>query len=287
MIRSMTAFARMDRQYSWGLLCWELRSVNHRYLDVSLRLPENLRGVEAASYEKLQAKLKRGKINATLHFQPQCDTSLPIKVNLERAKQVLNAVSEINQLLTTPNQPTALDILKWDGVLDTQVFDIEQITEAVTQLLEETIRQLLTERAREGVQIHHFITQRCEQIQQEIQKITLVLPEVLQGQREKLQSKLADLLNLNSERVEQEIVILAQKIDVAEELDRLTTHIAEVLQLLKQAEPVGRRLDFLVQELHREANTLGAKSNHIATTHSAIELKVLIEQIREQTQNVE
>lgn len=286
MIRSMTAFARVEQQHAWGQFCWEMRSVNHRYLDVSVRMPEEFRGIEVTVQERIQAVLKRGKVNCMLYFQASYEGAT-LAVNIPLAQQVLAAVHTINDLIGQQQVPNALEILRWPGVLESQSLDIEQISEVLLQGLQATLSQLCQHREREGAQLAEFIIQRCNGIAAEAEQVKLMLPEVLQIQREKLHTRLAELVELDSERLEQEMLMLAQKLDVAEELDRLSTHIQEIRQILTQDQAVGRRLDFLVQELHREANTLGAKSNHLATTKSAIELKVLIEQIREQTQNIE
>lgn len=293
MIRSMTAFARVEQQEPWGQLCWELRSVNHRYLETSIRLPEDFRRLEVTIRERLQQHLKRGKIDGNLYFQINKDHQLNLKnVNLSVVQQLWQAMQAINGVTGCTTPPTALEMLRWPGVLETNILDLDQVSEGILHLFDTVLSQLLTQREREGTQLATLMEQRGLAIAKEVEYVRTELPNILQAQRERLQQRLIELteqVNVNSERLEQEMVILANKMDVSEELERLETHLEEVRQMLSQAPAtgIGRRLDFLVQELHREANTLGAKANHINTTRHVVELKVLIEQMREQTQNIE
>lgn len=287
MIRSMTAFARIDLQESWGQVCWELRSVNHRYLDISVRLPENFRRLEVTIREHIQQQLKRGKIDCTLYFQRNESSNTQWEINQEVVQELWQAIQQVNAITGNTTPPNSIEILRWQDVLATKTLDIDEIGEAVLQHFNTALTELLTQREREGAQLAALIEQRCIAIAAELEQIRQELPTILQEQRERLEKRLAELVELNSERLEQEIVIVAQKMDVAEELDRMETHLAEIKQVLNNNQAVGRRLDFLVQELHREANTLGAKSNHINTSHHSVELKVLIDQMREQTQNIE
>lgn len=289
MIRSMTAFARTEQQEPWGQVCWELRSVNHRYLEVFLRLPEEFRRLEVTLRERLQQTFKRGKIDCILYFQPNKDQALNLKnLNLALVQQVWEASRAINAVTGSTVPPTALEILRWPGVLETNSLDLDQVSESILQHFDNALALLLTGREREGLQLATLMEQRCTAIVAEVLQIRQELPNILQAQRERLQSRLAELTaQLDQERLEQEMVILANKMDVSEELERIAAHLEEIRQILKQEQAIGRRLDFLVQELHREANTLGAKANHISTTRRAVEVKVLIEQMREQTQNIE
>lgn len=289
MVRSMTAFARREQQEQWGQICWELRSVNHRYLDMNLRLPEELRNIEMALRERLQAKLKRGKIDCTLYFKESETHETDFTLNLSVVKKLLEAVNTINTLTGSTYTPSALDVLRWQGVMANNQVDNEALQAIVLQHFDATLSDLIAQREREGQQLSSLLTQRCETILQQVANVKTILPEILHAQRERLQTRLAELTELNHERIEQEIAIIAQKMDVAEELDRMEVHITDIQNILSQAKtnPIGRRLDFMVQELHREANTLGAKANHIDTTRSAVDLKVLIEQMREQIQNIE
>ncbi|OUD14657.1 YicC/YloC family endoribonuclease [Thioflexithrix psekupsensis] len=281
----MTAFARNEQHHTWGQLCWEIRSVNHRYLDISIRLPEEFRRLEVDVQTQVQRQLKRGKIYCNLYLQYSGDAN-QLTVNQTLVKNLLQAHAHIETLANVTQTPQLLDILRWPNVLENHI-DTEQIAIDVMQSLQVTLDALSAHRQREGQQLIQFVEQRCVQITQEIAQIRNLLPEMVQQQREKWQLRLAEITALNPERLEQEMLILAQKSDVSEELDRLTAHIQEIRQTLKTQDAIGRRLDFLAQELHREANTLGAKSGHLTLTKSAIELKVHIEQIREQIQNLE
>ncbi len=288
MISSMTAFARIDVQENWGQVCWELRSVNHRYLDISVRLPENFRRLEVTIREHIQQQLKRGKIDCSLYFQKNDSNNAQLEINPEIVQELWQAIQQINSITGNTKPPNSMEILRWQDVLATKTLDIEEIGETVIKHFDTALTELLRQREREGAQLATLIEQRCTAIFAEIEQIRQELPTILQEQRQRLENRLAELVELNPERVEQEIVIIAQKMDVAEELDRMETHLAEIKKILnKKNQAIGRRLDFLVQELHREANTLGAKSNHINTSHHSVELKVLIDQIREQTQNIE
>lgn len=291
MIRSMTAFARIEQQESWGQLCWELRSLNHRYLDISIRLPEDFRRLEVAIRERIaQQCLKRGKVDCTLYFKANKNDSGQWQINQALAQQLWEAVQQINAMTGNTTPPNALEILRWQGVLEANMVAVDEMGETVLRHFDTALAQLVAHREREGDQLAALIEQRCSAIAAEIEPIRSELPMILQAQRERLETRLAELVEINSERLEQEMVILAQKMDVAEELDRVETHLMEIRQTLMgsfQHQAIGRRLDFLVQELHREANTLGSKSNHISTTRHAVDLKVLIEQMREQTQNIE
>ncbi len=287
MICSMTAFARFDQQETWGQICWELRSVNHRYLDICIRLPDDCRRLEIKIREHIQRYLKRGKVDCTLYFQMNQNENVKLHINQILAQQLCEATQEINKITGNSGLPNALDILRWPGVLETETVDVNTISETIIMVFQKALEQLIGHREREGAQLAAFIEQRCVAILDQIEQISNELPMILQGQRERLETRLTELVEVNSERLEQEMIVLAQKMDIAEELDRIETHIVEIRKILSKNKVVGRRLDFLVQELHREANTLGAKSNHINTSHHAIELKVLIEQMREQTQNIE
>lgn len=287
MIRSMTAFARSTAQTEWGDVCWELRSVNHRYLEISTRLPEELRQLEAPIRERIAHTVQRGKIDCNLRFQAD-NRSHHFEINLPLVEQLLHVAEQINQTRQQQEQIPTIEILRWPGVLESAMPDSERLAEPLLQNLNEALEQLLAYRQREGEQIKHLLEQRCQAIEQEIILVREELPVILQAQRERLQSRLLELeQNLNLERLEQEMVFMAQKMDVAEELDRLETHLLEVRQALKEEKPIGRRLDFLMQELNREANTLGSKSVHTRTSMASVNLKVLIEQMREQIQNVE
>jgi uncharacterized protein (TIGR00255 family) len=284
----MTAFATSEALIENYKLIWEVRTVNHRYLDISPRLPESFRSIEPALRVNVAKHLKRGKVDCNLFYKKEQQTEDAIEVNEGRVKAVLNATSFIEKQMNQTQMLSSLDILRWPGVQAEVSQDMAPIHEKAVELLGETLQQLVESREREGEQITAMIETRCDQIQQQVVLAKQRLPEVQRLLREKLQLKIADLLtNCDQERLEQELVILLQKLDVDEEMDRLDTHVKEVRRVLTQKDPVGRRLDFLMQELNREANTLGSKSMDTETTNISVELKVLIEQMREQIQNIE
>ncbi len=288
MIRSMTAFARSTAQTEWGDLCWELRSVNHRYLEISTRLPEEMRQLEAPVRERIAQAVQRGKIDCSLRLQANTHNS-HFELNTDLVQQLLAIAKQVNQLRQHAQEElSVMDILRWPGVLEMSLPDADAMSQPILHALDESLEQLLAHRQREGEQLRQLLEQRCQAITDEVSSVREELPMILQTQRERLQSRLLELeQNLNLERLEQEMVFMAQKMDVAEELDRLETHLLEVRQTLKDDKPIGRRLDFLMQELNREANTLGSKSIHTRTSMVSVNLKVLIEQMREQIQNVE
>lgn len=288
MPRSMTGFARREVKLSWGTAVWEIRSVNHRYLEPSFRLPEDFREIEPHLREAMRKALQRGKVEANLNIQwEQEETELGI--NTTRVAQLTKAAQHINHLLGASAAPiNALDILKYPGVIQKQEIDRDAIQAEVLKLFNSALDGLIEHRTREGNELEQLILQRLDAVSAQVLLVRARLPEILSAQREKLQTKLAALqIDLDPERLEQEIVMLAQKADVDEELDRLDTHVIEVKRSLKQTDSLGRRLDFLMQELNREANTLSSKSIVSDTTQAAVELKVLIEQMREQVQNIE
>ncbi|HSX86302.1 MAG TPA: YicC/YloC family endoribonuclease [Cellvibrio sp.] len=289
MPRSMTGFARREAKLSWGTVIWEIRSVNHRYLEPSFRLPEDFREIEPGLRELIRKALQRGKVEAALSIQWEQEGDAELGINLGRVSQLAKAAQQITEQLGDLAAPVnALDILKWPGVMQKQEMDREAMQQAVLNLFDESLKQLVEHRAREGAELEQFILQRLDAVSAQVVAVRARLPEILQSQRDKLQAKIVSLqVDLDPERLEQEIALLAQKADVDEELDRLDTHVIEVKRSLKQTDSLGRRLDFLMQELNREANTLSSKSIVADTTQAAVELKVLIEQMREQVQNIE
>ena len=288
MAHSMTAFARHELTKNWGTLTLELRSVNHRYLDVSMRVPEDFRNLEPKIREKVAAKLARGKVDVGLRFSRIESSEGDIKIDKELVTQISSACREIDHILYNPEAVSSLDILRWPGVIKTPELDTTELTAALFELLDSTLNDLLEGRAREGEKLAVLIQQRCESILTVVKEVKKRLPEIMQIWREKLVKRMQDAsVEVDESRVEQELVVLAQKTDVDEELDRLVTHVSEVARVLKDKKPIGRRLDFLMQELNREANTLGSKSIDTETTKASVDLKVLIEQMREQIQNIE
>ena len=288
MARSMTAFARQEAVKDWGSMTLELRSVNHRYLDVSLRMPEDFRNLESKIREKISAKLARGKAEVSLRFSRTETSAGEIIIDKELVQQIANAGREVDHILYNPQAVSSLEVLRWPGVIKTPELDSSELSSALFELLDVTLDDLMEGRAREGEKLAELIQQRCQSISSVIDDVKKRLPEVMQIWREKLLKRMQDAsVEVDENRVEQELVILAQKTDVDEELDRLVTHVAEVERVLKDQKPIGRRLDFLMQELNREANTLGSKSIDTETTKASVDLKVFIEQMREQIQNIE
>ena len=286
-MHSMTAFARTDLQTDTGSFTWEIRSVNSRYLELHFRLPETLRGVEAQVREVLRNELNRGKVECSLKFTPQVQ-SQGMNVNETLVSQLNAAADHVHSIIGPGNALDALEILKWPGVLMQPALDNQAIEQDAMQAFTSTLNQLIEMREREGAALAQFIGQRIEGIAEQVEKVKALLPQILKAQRDALLIKLADLkLQVEPDRFEQEMVIVLQKADVDEELDRLEAHLEEVARILQQKGAVGRRLDFMMQELNREANTLSSKSISHLTTQIAVELKVLIEQMREQVQNIE
>ncbi len=289
MIRSMTGFARVERQGDWGALHWELRSVNHRYLDISLRLPEELRAHEAALRQRMAgAGLRRGKLDVQLRLAPPAAHAGALEVDHQALAALVDLSREVGEQLTQAAPVSPLEVLRWPGVVREPQTDLTAVQAAATEALDEALAALTATRADEGARIHAMLEERLGAIAQRVAGVRQRLPEVLENQRTRLQARLDELQAApENDRLEQELVLLAQKLDVAEELDRLDSHVTEFRQALGRDEAVGRRLDFLLQEFNREANTLSSKSQDTAMTSAAVELKVLIEQMREQVQNVE
>lgn len=283
----MTAFATSDVELGNMTLSCELRSVNHRYLEINVKLPERLRFVESEIRKLITAKLSRGKLDCTIHLKKQSGKT-DFVIDQTAVTSLINAANEIEQHLTAALSYSALDIMAFPGIQQEAEIDKAELNSAANRLLTATLDQLSETRQREGDQLKKLIEERCLRIQNFIAQANQRAPEALAGLRQKLTERIAELnLQPDFDRLEQELVFLAQKLDVSEELDRLATHITEVLRVIDQPEPVGRRLDFIMQELNREANTLGSKSVDKELTQISIELKVLIEQIREQVQNIE
>lgn len=289
MIHSMTAFARLQSQGDWGSLVCEMRSINHRYLEISLHLPDMLHVLEMPIRELIRKSIKRGKIECSIRYQLSANIAGSLfTINTLLAQELCQASEQIASLLkeAAPIYPT--DILRFPGVLETQETDIGILQDKIFPLIEKTVKELVAVRAREGEELKQTFLYRIDLMQQELSKIRDRLPQVAKDQHERLAKRFAEAkLELDPGRLEQEMVIFVQKIDIAEEIDRTETHITEIRRVLSQGGSVGRRLDFLLQELNREANTIGSKSVDSVLTHAAVEIKVLIEQIREQVQNVE
>ena len=288
MTSSMTAFAREHVSTSWGQLTWEIRSVNHRYLDASLRLPEPLRTIEEKVREKVNQQLARGKLECCLRFQ--IDKNQPGTMTIDEAlvDRLTEMANQIEKRIHESSSIGVRDILNWPGVITENGIDYGSLAKDAISLLDNALDSLISNRQREGERLASMVTERLSGINEQVKTIRAILPEIMTAFKQRLESRLSELKDsLEPGRLEQEVVIFANKSDVAEELDRLESHIAETHHALSSNKPVGRRLDFLMQEMNREANTLGSKSSDVRITNASIELKVLIEQIREQIQNVE
>ncbi|HSH28884.1 MAG TPA: YicC/YloC family endoribonuclease [Thiohalobacter sp.] len=284
----MTAFARQEAGGDWGRLVCELRAVNHRYLELSLRLPEELRGLEPGLRERAAQGLRRGKVEINLRYRPGDGAAGELALDsalLERLGATLQAVAAG---LPDPAPVSPLEVLRWPGVVQDRQPDLAPLQAAAAELFERALAELVETRLREGARIRDSLSSRLDAMQPLLASVRQHLPQIRKRLRDRLRARVEELVaSPDPDRLEQELVYMLQKLDVDEELDRLDGHLEEVRRVLARDEPVGRRLDFLMQELNREANTLGSKSADRETTAVSVELKVLIEQMREQIQNVE
>jgi len=287
MIASMTGFARRELAGSWGTLTCELRSVNHRYLEPGFRLPEELRPLESDLRQLLARNLKRGKIDCTMHLRNTQGGERELRVDPASLARVASAVERVLERMPTATVD-AMEILRWPGVVETASPDTEALLGAGRTLFQQTLDELGAMRLREGKRLGELIEQRCAGLETQVIQVRGRLPEIQTRMRTRLNERVSELLaTVDRERIEQEVVMQLQRMDVAEELDRLTGHIVETRRIMAGDEAAGRRLDFLMQELNREANTLASKSQDLDTTRLTVDMKVLIEQMREQVQNVE
>ena len=288
MLKSMTAFARQQFAAEWGNVTWEIKSVNQRFLEPNFRMPESFRHLEFELRNVLRKRLNRGKLDCTLRIEMNPKHAGRMKLDQEMAQQLLTAHEEL-QVLAQDNQSADLvQLMRWPGLLQQEETDTNTMEKDVKQAFSQAVDQLIEVRQREGEALAATIEQRLKGISEEVAKVQQHMPDVIKWQRERIINRFEEAkVELDQERLEQEMVFLAQKVDVAEEIDRLNTHVTECLRLIKDKGPVGRRLDFLMQEFNREANTLGSKSINADITNSSVEIKVLIEQMREQVQNIE
>jgi uncharacterized protein (TIGR00255 family) len=285
---SMTAFARQAGEGEWSRTVWEIRSINHRFLEISVKLPDELRGLEAAVRERISTAMQRGKVDCLLRHNVMSAVSPALSINMPLARRIAQACRDLDDIIHTRAPLRALDLLHWPGVVETEAPDLDRVTEPLLKLLDSALDALVQARSREGEKLKALIMDRCVQAAQQSAILRERLPEIMNGLKERLRSRALELATgLEPGRLEQEMLLLALKLDVAEELDRLDTHIAEVVRILEEGGAIGRRLDFLMQEMNREANTIASKSAHVETTGVSVELKVLIEQMREQVQNLE
>jgi uncharacterized protein (TIGR00255 family) len=284
----MTGFARHAAETPEGVLTCELRAVNHRYFDVQFRLPDELRPAESELRQQVGGTVKRGKIECALHFRRSPGNPAGMQLNRALVDQLARRLAEVAAALPQLRAPDPVDVLRWPGVLEDPEIDPGFLLEEAKKLLATTLGDLTAMRASEGQRIAAMLESRCGQVLGIAAALRSRMPDVLLAVRTKLTERLAKLnVDADPGRLETELALIAQKLDVDEELDRLTSHVSEVRQVVEKGGPVGRRLDFLMQELNREANTLGSKSGDVETTRAAVDLKVLIEQMREQVQNVE
>jgi uncharacterized protein (TIGR00255 family) len=288
MTQSMTGFARTEEQLPWCTLSCEIRTVNQRFLDPNFRLPENLREHEPALRDILRKRIQRGKVECSFRLTGESQQGSEIQLNQQLAQQLLRAVTEINTITGESGVLNPMELLKWPGMLQEEEGDRDTLKQAAIHIFETTLDQLIAMRNREGDELQKFIIQRLDEITTIVKDIRTAIPAILAANKERLLSKLAEFKDeLDPVRLEQEITLIAQKADVDEELDRLETHLLEVRNILESDGAVGRKLDFLMQELNREANTISSKAIVADTSLQSVELKVLIEQMREQIQNIE
>jgi uncharacterized protein (TIGR00255 family) len=288
MIASMTGFARHERSGPYGTLVCEIRSVNHRFLDATLRLPDSCRALEPELRQALAARLKRGKVDCTVQQRAAQAGTTGLEIDRAVLDRLLERLSDLEHSISTPTQVDLIELLRWPGVLRDVDTAGAELAQAAQALFMQALEDLAGARAREGARLGELIEQRLTALSQMLHATRARLPEAQARIRQRFNDRLAELqAQVDAERIEQEIALLLQRFDVAEELDRLDGHIVEARRALAGNEPAGRRLDFLMQEFNREANTLSSKSQDQETTRTAVEMKVLIEQMREQVQNIE
>ena len=287
MIYSMTAFARQEIKQDWGTAVWEIRSVNQRYLETYFRLPENFRGLENNLREKLRTHLTRGKIECSLRIESAQQIG-QLQLNQALAQQVLQSLQWLKSENANEGEINLTDVLRYPGVVEAPQQDLDRISLDLLSGFDALLDEFIAMRGREGEKLQDIIGQRLTAIEAEAAKVRAQMPQILQWQRERLLQRFEEVqVQLEPQRLEQEMILLAQRVDVAEELDRLQMHVKETQRILNKGGAVGRKLDFMMQELNRESNTLASKSINADVTASAVELKVLIEQLREQIQNLE
>ncbi|KJR19575.1 YicC family protein [Vibrio navarrensis] len=288
MIYSMTGYARKEVKSDWGTAVWEIRSVNQRYLETYFRLPEQFRGLEPLLRDRFRQRLARGKVECNLRFEANPAAKSELKINEALANQVIKAAEQVMHMTGELSRINPFQVMQWPGVMETPEQDMDTINKALLAAFDEALAEFIESRGREGDNMKALIEQRLEAISAEVVKVRARMPEILQWQRERLLGKFEEAkIELDATRVEQELILLAQKSDVAEELDRLDSHVKEARNVLKKGGACGRKLDFMMQEFNRESNTLASKSIATDITASGVELKVLIEQMREQIQNIE
>ena len=288
MIRSMTGFARRERQGPWGTLICELRTVNHRYLEVSLRLPDELKPLDNDIRQVIAGALRRGKVEAGLFLKSAAGAQRSLDLDPALLDALLDHIERLRTRLKDPAPVDPVDLLRWPGLIREADIDVQPVLASSLELLREALQELNDTRQREGQRIQELLLSRCAAMREQVDAVKLRRPEVIRRMRERVLEKISQLgIAADNERLEQELVLYVHKLDVDEELDRLAGHLDEVASVLNADQPAGRRLDFLMQELNREANTLSSKSQDSETTKAAVDMKVFIEQMREQVQNIE
>lgn len=294
MTQSMTAFTRNESRLDEITISLELRSVNNRYLDISIRAPEEVREAEQKLRTLLSNKLSRGKVELNIRTKNNLATDsanenpTEIQLNMDLVEQLSKASHTITQHISNAETINPLEILNWPGVIQAKKINTKELQQSVINCLNEALEEFIETRKREGDKLAAMLIQRCDEMEKIRTEVDKLIPEILETRKQKIRDRLAEFeVEYDENRLEQEMVLLAQKMDITEELDRLGAHLSEVRNVLSSAKPVGRRLDFLMQELNREANTLGSKSVDTASTRASVDLKVLIEQMREQVQNIE
>lgn len=288
MLCSMTGFARVEDVCDQGNVSWELRSVNHRYLEINFRLPEEVRSVEPQLRKILQSKLSRGKVDCTFRYQLADAKTASLELNESLLDSLIKQINHVNEKLPQATPAEAVDLLAWPGVVRTAETDMNSFHATSLELFKIATQQLVEMRGTEGGRLKILLQERCKDIGSIIKRVRMRYPQVLEAIKQKQQQRIDELnVDIDQQRFEQELVYAAQKLDVSEELDRLDSHLTEMNTIFDRKDPIGRRLDFLMQEFNREANTLASKSADIETTQAAVDLKVLIEQMREQVQNIE
>ncbi|MEM8845232.1 MAG: YicC/YloC family endoribonuclease [Pseudomonadota bacterium] len=288
MLKSMTAFARVEENHALGNISWELRSVNHRYLEVNFRLMEEVRAAEFELRKIIQDRLSRGKVDCTFRLRPTAETEIDLSINEKLVDSLLQQTKSLRAKVPELSPVNPMDVLSWPGVTEQTQIDQTELIKLVKQSFDKSIDALIANRQEEGERMQDLIAQRGDHLKELVQTVRIRRLEVLNAIRNKVMSRIEELqVEVDSNRLEQELVFITQKLDVDEELDRLESHLKELHTVINKDQPVGRRLDFLMQELNREANTLSSKSADIVTTQAAVDMKVNIEQMREQVQNIE
>jgi uncharacterized protein (TIGR00255 family) len=288
MIASMTAFARKTVDAEWGSATWEIKSVNQRFMEPNFRLPETFRKLEMKFRESIRDKLNRGKLDCSLRYELKQGAVGELKLNEVLLNELVRVHKEIASHVQHDQPMDIVEMMRWPELLKSEDVDLSQAEKDVVALFSATIDELIVARQREGESLKQMLIERIQGVAEQVEIVKSRMPDIVQAQKDKLRARLEELeAELDNDRLEQELVLFAQKVDVDEEMDRLQTHINEVTRILNKGGVVGRKLDFLMQEFNREANTCGSKSVDKETTNAAVEMKVLIEQMREQIQNIE